>query len=149
MTDTNTQFNAPLPPSEQDVTELFAPKFDDKGLIMGIASDANSGEILMVAYMNAEALSQTLKTGKAHFYSRSRNAQWMKGESSGNTLDVVEMRTDCDQDIILMKVKLTGLGAACHTGRQSCFYRTIELADGLPVLKFDGSKPKFDPKKVY
>lgn len=107
----------------------FLPKFDAAGLLTAIAQDAETREILMVAYMNAEALEKTQETGIAHFYSRSRKQQWMKGESSGNILRVQSMRVDCDQDALIMAVKPAG--PACHTGEVSCFYR--ELVDGKLV----------------
>jgi phosphoribosyl-AMP cyclohydrolase len=103
------------------------PRFDRDGLVTAIAQDASSGEVLMVAHMNAEALARTIATGEAWFWSRSRKALWRKGETSGNTLAVREMRIDCDQDAVLMKVAMAGDGAACHTGYRSCFYRTVPL----------------------
>ena len=105
----------------------FQPKFDADGLIPAIVTAAGTGEVLMFAWMNAEALALTLKTGLGHFWSRSRRALWKKGEESGNFLKVVEMRTDCDQDVVWMSVRVEGDGLACHTGRQSCFYRSIPL----------------------
>ena len=113
----------------------FTPRFDANGLIPAVVTEAGSGEVLMFAYMNAEALALTLETGEAHFWSRSRRALWLKGETSGNRLRVVEMRTDCDQDIVLVKVTIGGDAVACHTGRKSCFYRRIEPGDaaGAPA----------------
>jgi phosphoribosyl-AMP cyclohydrolase len=108
----------------------FAPKFDADGLIVCIAQEASTGEILMVAYMNAEALKLTLQTGIAHYWSRSRNQLWRKGDTSGQVQTVIEARTDCDQDAILIKIQAGGDGRACHTGRKSCFYRRIEAQDG-------------------
>jgi phosphoribosyl-AMP cyclohydrolase len=104
----------------------FAPRFDASGLMAAIVTDAASGEVLMLAFMNGDALARTLATGEAHFWSRSRHALWRKGETSGNVLRVVEMRTDCDQDCVLLRVEIGGDKAACHTGRGSCFYRRIE-----------------------
>jgi phosphoribosyl-AMP cyclohydrolase len=104
----------------------FTPRFGAGGLMAAIVTDAGSGEVLMLAFMNEEALSLTLRTGEAHFWSRSRGQLWRKGETSGNVLRVKEMRTDCDQDCILLRVEIEGGGAACHTGRHSCFYRRIE-----------------------
>jgi phosphoribosyl-AMP cyclohydrolase len=114
-------------PSKKDVEEgnAFLPRFDAHGLLTGIVTDAESGEVLMVAYMNAEALELTLRTGIAHFWSRSRKTLWKKGETSGNMLNVIEILTDCDQDTLVMKVKIDGDGVACHTGRKSCFYRRL------------------------
>ncbi len=107
---------------------LFMPKFDADGLIPAIAQDADTGAVLMLAWMNAEALARTLETGRATYWSRSRAALWVKGETSGHTQDVVEMRVDCDQDTILLRVKQTG--PACHTGARDCFYRVVG-PDGL------------------
>jgi phosphoribosyl-AMP cyclohydrolase len=106
---------------------LFQPKFDTDGLIPAIVTDDASGEVLMFAWMNAEALALTIETGVGHFWSRSRNKLWKKGEESGNLLQVVEMRTDCDQDVVWMRARVAGDGLACHTGRESCFYRSIPL----------------------
>ena len=108
----------------------FAPKFDADGLIPAIVTDADSGEVLMLAWMNAEALAITLETRVCHFWSRSRAKLWKKGEDSGNVLEVSELRTDCDQDAIWLKVVVAGDGVACHTGERSCFYRTLPL--GVP-----------------
>lgn len=105
----------------------FTPRFDANGLMAAIVTDAASGEVLMLAFMNHDALARTLETGEAHFWSRSRRALWRKGDTSGNVLRVVEMRTDCDQDCVLMRVQIGGDKAACHTGRRSCFYRRVEM----------------------
>ena len=112
----------------------FAPKFDAEGLIVCIATEVHSGDILMVAYMNREALRLSIETGVAHYWSRSRNSLWRKGDTSGQVQTIVEMRTDCDQDAILIKVEAGGDGKACHTGRRSCFYRRVENAPGGPTL---------------
>jgi phosphoribosyl-AMP cyclohydrolase len=103
----------------------------------------------MLAHMNAEALSLTLETGIAHYWSRSRGKLWKKGETSGELQEVVELRTDCDQDAIVLVVNQTGRGAACHTGRQSCFYRRALVADGKVALQDTGLPKLFDPKEVY
>jgi len=113
----------------------FTPKFDEKGLIVCVTTEASTGEILMLAYMNAMALERTLESGVAHYWSRSRNELWRKGDTSGQTQEVVEIRTDCDQDALLLRVKAGGDGKACHTGRKSCFYRSVEIIGGEPVLK--------------
>jgi len=137
--------------SDLDEARIFAPKFEG-GLIPCIATDVASGEVVMFAHMNAEALAKTIETGVAHYFSRSRNALWRKGETSGNLQRVVEMRTDCDQDVVLIKVATDGHGAACHTGRRSCFYRTVALGPGTapPALAFaDDDPPLFDPAAVY
>jgi phosphoribosyl-AMP cyclohydrolase len=123
----------------------FAPRFDAHGLIFAIAQEAQSGRVLMAAHMNAEALQLTIATGEVHYYSRSRKALWKKGETSGEVQKVIELRTDCDQDVVLLTVEQTGRGAACHTGRKSCFYRALE--DG--ALKDSGEPRLFDPKTVY
>lgn len=123
--------------SDEILEEL---KFDDKGLLTAIAQDFKSNEILMVAFMNLEALQKTIETEKAHYYSRSRAKQWLKGESSGHIQIVHEMYIDCDADAVVMKVEQVA-GGACHTGYKSCFYRTI---DGNIV----GEKV-FNPEDVY
>lgn len=110
---------------------VLAPRFDEAGLIAAIAQDAADGEVLMIAWMNAEALRLTLETGQAHYYSRSRKGLWKKGETSGQIQTVRELRIDCDQDAVLMKVSVGGDGGACHVGFRSCFYRVVE--DGALV----------------
>ncbi len=117
-------FEPPLAGPEQDETAELRPKFNSDGLVAAIAQSADTHEVLMLAWMNEEALRATLKTGRATYWSRSRQTLWVKGESSGNTQHVVEIRVDCDQDAVLLKVRQTG--GACHTGRDSCFYRTID-----------------------
>ena len=112
---------------EHEEGTSFQPSFDKNGLLPAIATDATSGEILMVAWMNQDALTATLKSGEAHFWSRSRAKLWRKGEESGNTLRIVEMRTDCDQDVLWLRVNMGGAGKACHTGRTSCFYRVLDV----------------------
>ena len=105
----------------------FAPKFDADGLIPAIVTDTGRGEVLMFAFMNAEALTLSIETGIAHFWSRSRAALWKKGAGSGNFLNIVEIRTDCDQDVLWLRVGVEGDGHACHTGRRSCFYRVLPV----------------------
>ena len=105
---------------------VLAPRFDANGLVCAVTTDAGTGEVLMVAWMNAEALRLTLDTGYAHYFSRSRNALWKKGETSGQLQEVVEVRIDCDQDAVLLKVRPQGDGGACHVGFRSCFYRVVE-----------------------
>lgn len=122
-------FAAPLSGKEQDETAEFRPHFDDNGLIAAIAQDIDSGDVLMLAWMNADALKATLETGRATYWSRSRGELWRKGDTSGHVQDVVELFTDCDQDAILMKVRQTG--AACHTGRRGCFYRAVDSGNHL------------------
>lgn len=143
-----------FPTPSQDKTALeegaaFSPRFDRDGLVCAVVTDAGDGALLMVAHMNAEALALTLETGLAHFWSRSRGKLWKKGETSGNMLQVVETRTDCDQDVVWLKVKVGGHDATCHTGRRSCFYRSVTVMDGAAKLVDDGSESKFDPKSVY
>lgn len=111
----------PLYGSQQDETVELRPKFDADGLIAAIAQDADTGDVLMLAWMNADALQQTIETGRAVYWSRSRKSLWRKGDTSGHEQQIIEIRVDCDQDAVLLKVRQTG--AACHTGRRSCFYR--------------------------
>ena len=130
---------------------VFAPKFDAEGLIACVVTDAWSGEVLMLAHMNAEALTRTIETADAWFYSRSRKELWRKGGTSGFTQRVVELRVDCDQDALWLRVEQVGPGA-CHTGRRSCFYRTIRLkeqAGVATVLEFRDADKVFDPATVY
>jgi phosphoribosyl-AMP cyclohydrolase len=138
--------------SNQDIEEgrTFAPKFDRDGLITCVVTDAATAEVLMLAHMNQEALARTIASAEAWFYSRSRKALWRKGESSGHTLRVIEMRTDCDQDAIWLRVEQQGPGA-CHTGRRSCFYRAVPLrsADNTIELEFRDAERLFDPEAVY
>jgi phosphoribosyl-AMP cyclohydrolase len=113
----------------------LAPRFDANGLVTCVTTDAGSGEVLMVAHMSAEALAKTIETGEAWYWSRSRGELWHKGDTSGQVQKVVEMRVDCDQDAILIKVTVGGDGGACHTGRPSCFYRAVEgLGSAAPRL---------------
>lgn len=132
-----------------DVEEglTFQPKFDASGLVTCVATDVASGDVLMVAHMNEEALRKTIATGEAWYYSRSRKKLWKKGESSGHTQRVVEMRMDCDQDAVWIKVEQAG--AACHTGRRSCFYRAVTGEAGEAKLTFIDADKVFDPAKVY
>jgi phosphoribosyl-AMP cyclohydrolase len=131
--------------SDLDETDRFQPSFDSSGLITAIVSDARDNAVLMVAHMNADALRLTQETGIAHFWSRSRKALWKKGETSGEMLKVTEILTDCDQDVLLIKAEPQGKGAACHTGRRSCFYRKVENGG----LVFIDEARLFDPKDVY
>lgn len=110
---------------------VLAPRFNADGLIAAVATDARSGEVLMLAWMNAEALARTLETGEAHYFSRARAALWKKGETSGQVQAVQEIRVDCDQDAVWLKVIPGGDGGACHVGFRSCFYRVVE--DGALV----------------
>jgi phosphoribosyl-AMP cyclohydrolase len=123
----------PTAPTTQDLERgvTLAPRFDANGLVAAIAQHAETGEVLMLAWMNAQALRLTIDTGEAHYFSRSRGALWKKGESSGQTQQVIELRVDCDQDAVLLKVLPQGDGGACHVGFRSCFYRVVE--DGALV----------------
>jgi phosphoribosyl-AMP cyclohydrolase len=136
--------------SASDIEEgrKLTPKFDADGLVTCVATDARSGEVLMVAHMNADALARTIESGQAWYFSRSRRRLWRKGETSGHGQRVVEMRIDCDQDAVWIKVEQEGPGA-CHTGRRSCFYRTVPLGQSSAVtLEFRDDKT-FDPDAVY
>jgi phosphoribosyl-AMP cyclohydrolase len=126
--------------SKEDVEEgvVFVPKFDAHGLIVCVTTEAATREVLMVAYMNELALEQTIETGFAHYWSRSRQALWRKGETSGQTQKVLSLRVDCDQDALLLEVEVGGDGKACHTGRKSCFYRALD-GDGELVFSADGA----------
>lgn len=127
-----------------ETSTKLAPKFDADGLILAVVADSASGEILMVAHMDREALSRTIATGQAWFWSRSRAQLWRKGETSGNTLTVVEIRIDCDQDALLLKVDVAGDGVACHRGYRSCFYRTVPVgktAGDTITLVYDPNMP--------
>jgi phosphoribosyl-AMP cyclohydrolase len=143
------QFQSP-PISKAALEEggAFTPRFDAAGLITAVVTDAHEGTVLMVAHMNAEALALSLETGIAHYWSRSRNQLWKKGQTSGNMQTIVELRTDCDQDAVWLRVEVAGHGATCHTGRRSCFYRKAEMADGNARLIGD-SEPEFDPENIY
>ena len=124
-------FSPPLSDKAQlEEGGAFTPRFGADGLITAVVTDAGDGALLMVAHMNAQALALTMETGIAHYWSRSRNELWKKGETSGNFQRVAELRTDCDQDAVWLKVSVAGDGATCHTGRRSCFYRIVET-DGL------------------
>ena len=126
----------------------LTPKFDANGLVTAVVTDAASGDVLMVAHMNAEALAKTIETGEAWYFSRSRQRLWKKGEQSGHVQRVVELRVDCDQDAVWLNVEQQG-GGACHTGRRSCFYRRVPLGKGgSEKLEFVEGKA-FDPNTVY
>jgi phosphoribosyl-AMP cyclohydrolase len=148
---------------EVEEGRAFAPKFDADGLLTCVATDAGSGEVLMVAHMNAQAIANTIATGEAWYFSRSRKSLWRKGETSGHVQRVVEMRVDCDQDAVWIKVEQAGPGA-CHTGRRSCFYRAVPLgrsteplgpsaeplgAEASVRLEFRDAEKAFDPHQVY
>jgi phosphoribosyl-AMP cyclohydrolase len=137
--------------SASDIEEglAFTPRFDADGLITAVATDAKSGDVLMVAHMNDEALRKTIASGEAWYYSRSRKALWRKGETSGHLQRVLELRVDCDQDALWLKVEQQGAGA-CHTGRRSCFYRAVPIGTGVGTkLEFRDAEKAFDPEIVY
>ena len=132
---------------EEGLTLL--PKFDADGLVTAVATDVASGDVLMVAHMNAESLAKTIETGEAWYFSRSRKKLWKKGEQSGHVQRVAELRVDCDQDAVWIKVEQVGAGG-CHTGRRSCFYRAAPLGQtGAVKLEFRDADNTFDPAKVY
>jgi len=137
--------------STHDIEEGLAllPKFDADGLVTAVVTDAGNGDVLMVAHMNAEAVAKTIETGEAWYFSRSRKKLWKKGETSGHVQRVRELRVDCDQDALWLKVDQEGEGA-CHTGRRSCFYRAAPLGQrGAVKLEFRDAERKFDPAAVY
>lgn len=140
------------PSSEKAVLEegtAFSPRFDRDGLVTAIVTDAADNFLLMVGHMNEEALRLTLESGIAHFWSRSRGKLWKKGETSGNLLHISDIRTDCDQDAIWLRVTVGGHEATCHTGRRSCFYRTVHAENGQAILRDDGGTVRFNPDMVY
>lgn len=136
-------------PADIEEGLAFTPKFDANGLVTVVVTDAKSGDVLMVAHMNEEALRKTIASGEAWYYSRTRKTLWKKGETSGHTQRVAELRVDCDQDALWLKVEQVGEGA-CHTGRRSCFYRAVPLgqAGGVTLELRDAAKT-FDPNAVY
>jgi len=130
-------FPAPGSKAELEEGTVLSPRFGADGLITCITTDFATGEILMVAHMNAESLARTIETGEAWYWSRSRGELWHKGETSGQIQTVKEMRVDCDQDALLLKVQVAGDGGCCHTGRRSCFYRKVETSGSEPRLVID------------
>ncbi|MGI9291096.1 MAG: phosphoribosyl-AMP cyclohydrolase [Gammaproteobacteria bacterium] len=137
----------------EEGTEL-APKFDENGLIPAVTTDFETGELLMHGYMNAEALAKTITTGEAHYFSRSRQAIWHKGATSGLTQKIRELKIDDDQDCVWLRVDVGGSGASCHVGYRSCFYRTVPNGSGIdseaPLeLTFTEHEKVFDPEEVY
>ena len=126
----------------------FAPKFDDHGLITAVAQDADTGEVLMVAYMNEESLTQTLELGEAVYFSRSRQKLWHKGGTSGHTQVVEKILTDCDQDALVLKVRQKGPGC-CHAGYRSCFYRNIQEPGDPVALGKEIEEQSYNPDEVY
>jgi phosphoribosyl-AMP cyclohydrolase len=137
------------PSSDIEEGAAFTPRFDKDGLVTAVVTDGASGEVLMVAHMNADAIAKTVESGEAWYYSRSRKKLWKKGESSGHVQRVVELRVDCDQDALWLRVEQAGPGA-CHTGRRSCFYRAVPLGrPGSVTLEFRDGERTFDPAQVY
>jgi len=142
------KFESLADPHQRETGTVLAPAFNADGLVTCVVTDADDGTVLMLAHMNAEALSLTLETGIAHFWSRSRGKLWKKGETSGNTIAVDAIRVDCDQDAIWLRVDTQGK-ASCHVGYHSCFFRSVPLGEGSPVLHFEETEKLFDPKAVY
>ncbi len=126
MTSPGSPFPLPGPKHELEEGLALTPRFGPDGLVTCVATDAEAGEVLMVAHMNADALAKTLETGEAWYWSRSRGELWLKGATSGQVQTLVEMRVDCDQDALLLRVTVGGDGGCCHTGRRSCFYRRVQ-----------------------
>ncbi len=146
--------STPAPKSKADLEEgtAFAPRFGPNGLLPVVVTSSETGEVLMLAYMNEEALTRTIETGEAHYWSRSRGSLWRKGETSGNSQRVVELRIDCDQDAIWLKVEMAGAEACCHTGRRTCFYRSLPVGSatrGSLSLRFVDAERRFEPDAIY
>lgn len=156
MSDKSIEFQSRTSVEQVEEGVDLAPKFDDRGLITAVTTDASSGELLMQGYMNAEALKLTIETGEAHYYSRSRQTLWHKGATSGLVQKVVQLMIDDDQDCIWLKVDVAG-GASCHVGYRSCFYREIPVGkafekqeeSGRINLEFTDTEKVFDPEDVY
>ena len=150
---TNAEFGRRISIEQVEEGHTLAPRFDEHGLIPVVTTDAATGELLMHGYMNAEALTKTIETAEAHYYSRSRKALWHKGATSGLVQKVVEMRIDDDQDAVWLRVEVAGSGASCHVGYRSCFYRAIPLGGTVDAavdkLTFTETDKTFDPKVVY
>jgi phosphoribosyl-AMP cyclohydrolase len=147
MPDTHSPFAQRTSLEQVEEGSVLAPKFDGEGLITCVTTDATSGELLMVGYMNADALQRTLESGEAHYFSRSRQVLWHKGATSGLTQTVVEVRIDDDQDAVWLRVRVAGNGASCHVGYRSCFYRAVDVPSG--ALRFVETTKTFDPVAVY
>lgn len=143
-------FHPRLSVAEVEEGSNLAPKFAENGLMPCITTDLGSGEVLMLGWMNADALRLTLETGEAHYFSRSRQVLWRKGATSGLTQRVIEARIDDDQDAIWLRVEVAGSGASCHVGYRSCFYRAIPVGpDAGGALRFTETARTFDPVAVY
>ncbi|WP_336800388.1 phosphoribosyl-AMP cyclohydrolase [Kaistia sp. MMO-174] len=149
---TTTIFAAPGSHAEVEEGTALTPRFGADGLIAAVVTDFDTGDVVMLAWMNAEALAKTIETGEGWYWSRSRKELWHKGATSGHAQTVREMRVDCDQDAIWIKVQTAGTGANCHTGRKGCFYRSVPVGQAAGTetrLAFTGDEPLFDPKAVY
>ncbi len=133
---------------DQELGPVFAPKFDSQGLVTAVTVDHTSKAVLMVAHMNAQAIEATLESGYAHYWSRSRQKLWKKGESSGELQKVAAIYTDCDQDALVLEVDVEGAGSACHNGFRSCFYRLVQGANGDVALA-RVAEPLVDPANLY
>jgi phosphoribosyl-AMP cyclohydrolase len=136
MSPENPPFASPNSKADVEESLILTPRFGSDGLITCVTTDADTGAVLMVAHMNADALARTVETGEAWYWSRSRGELWHKGDTSGQTQTVVEMRIDCDQDAVWLKVRVGGDGGCCHTGRRSCFYRVVPVGAAERALRF-------------
>ena len=152
MTDKNTPFAERLTIEQVEEAHDLAPKFDAAGLIVCVTTDEKTGDVLMLGYMNREALVKSIETGEAHYWSRSRQVLWHKGATSGLVQKIVDLRIDDDQDAVWLKVDVSGSGASCHVGYMSCFYRSIPMGaaptEELKLIYKEDEKT-FDPKDVY
>ena len=141
------------PPADHDALEMgttLTPRFGADGLVTAVVIEVSSRDVVMLAHMNAEALAKTIETGIATYWSRSRKALWVKGETSGNRQIVERLRVDCDQDAVVLEVRVEGHGASCHRGFHSCFYREVPVGTALGApLAFVETDPAFDPAQVY
>jgi len=149
---TDTRFAARTSIEQVEEGAELAPKFDEDGLMPVVTTDAATGDVLMLGYMNAEALARTIETGEAHYWSRSRQVLWHKGATSGLVQKVVDLLIDDDQDAVWMKVDVAGSGASCHVGYRSCFYRSVPTGEAPSPdleLAFTEDEKTFDPKDVY
>ncbi len=146
---TKPNFTKPGDKKAVETAREFTPRFDANGLITAVVTDFDSSVLLMVAHMNAQALAKTIESGEAWYWSRSRQELWYKGATSGTIQTINEIRTDCDQDALWLKVTVQGAGATCHTGMPGCFYRKVEMNDGKIRLVRDNVSPLFDPKEIY
>jgi phosphoribosyl-AMP cyclohydrolase len=149
---TNLPFAQRLSVEQVEEGHDLAPKFDTDGLIAAITTDAETGEVLMLGYMNSQALQRTIETGEAHYFSRSRQVLWHKGATSGLVQKVVDLRIDDDQDAVWLKVEVAGSGASCHVGYKSCFYRSVPTGGKVNPetrLIYRETEKTFDPQEVY